>query len=158
MFNMHKALVMRSRAHCRAGHPVLILAAMAAVVASGLLSPTAPAGAPQTGSTAVSREAPPTDVSLASFGPHGTVVNKSRFDVKITKSWCASVSKPCSNADIKTLKPGKTSSGDIDGFEVPSGKRYSVEYNKFIGKDRRCVGSGWHKIDNTIVVKIYRTC
>ncbi|WP_157368046.1 hypothetical protein [Alloactinosynnema sp. L-07] len=94
----------------------------------------------------------------AAAGPHGTVANKLKTPVKITRSWCHSTNGPCANKDIVTLKAGGTSKGDIDGFHVPSGQRYYVEFDKLIGKEKRCVGSGWHKINDTIVARILRTC
>ncbi len=94
----------------------------------------------------------------AEAGPHGTVANKMSGSVKITRSWCASKHGPCSDKDVVVLKGGQTSKGDIDGYFVPGGTRYYVEYDKLIGKDKRCVGSGWHKIDDTIVARILRTC
>lgn len=98
------------------------------------------------------------DSPLAASGARGTVKNRSSFDIKITNGWCEERALPCSNKTISTLKAGRTSSGDIDGYEVPPGRRYSVLYDEFVGSDRRCVGPGWHKIGNTTVAKVDRTC
>ena len=89
---------------------------------------------------------------------HGTVVNKIKNSVNITRSWCKQTKGPCSNKDIMSLKPGSTSPKgvDIDGFQVPAGKKYYVEYDKLIGSDKKCVSAGWHKIDDTIVARIVK--
>lgn len=93
--------------------------------------------------------------ALTAVGLRGTVAN-----IKITRLWCKETDGPCSNNDVNTLNAGKTSRGDIDGFEVPSGKKYYVEFDEAVPfrEPRRCVGSGSHKIDNSMVARILRTC
>ncbi|MFI9450056.1 hypothetical protein [Amycolatopsis sp. NPDC052450] len=102
----------------------------------------------------------PAAIHAATFGTavHGTVRNNLSVPVKITTDWCKATKGPCRNSDIRTLKAKSTSSNDIDGFQVPNGKKYWVEYDALFGTEKRCVGSGWHKISDTTVARIHRTC
>lgn len=86
----------------------------------------------------------------------GTVYNGTNLVVKVTMSWCASRKAPCSNKDIKELKPKKSTHGwgDVDGYLVPDGYKFEVDYQRGPFQDTKSFGPGWHKITDEIVADI----
>jgi hypothetical protein len=86
----------------------------------------------------------------------GTVYNGTNLVVKVTMSWCAATKKPCSNKDIKELKPHKSTHGwgDVDGYLVPDGYKFKVDYQRGPFHDTKTFGPGWHKITDEVVADI----
>jgi hypothetical protein len=74
--------------------------------------------------------------------------------------WCASRNGPCSDKEVEELKPHKTTHGwgDVDGYYVPPGYQFKVEYQRAVTDDTKWFGPGWHKItdDNVAEIKSYR--
>ncbi|MBV9314897.1 MAG: hypothetical protein JO100_14470 [Pseudonocardia sp.] len=89
----------------------------------------------------------------------GTVHNGTDLVVKVTMSWCAASKKPCSDKDIKELKPHKSTHGwgDVDGYYVPDGYKFKVKYQRAISDKTKWFGPGWHKItdDNVASIESY---
>jgi hypothetical protein len=62
-----------------------------------------------------------------------------------------------SAAEIKELKPHKESTygwGDVDGYYVPPGYNFKVEYQRAFTDDTKWFGPGWHKITDDTVAEI----
>lgn len=95
--------------------------------------------------------------TATSSAVRGTVKNETDLTVKVTNHWCESKNGPCSDKEIKELKPGKSTDSwgeDIDGYQVPTGYKCDVKYDKFVGSEDKSLGAGWHKISDDIVARI----
>lgn len=124
-----------------------VLTATGAPMASDALTVTPVA---LTSSTAV----PATATSSA---VRGTVTNKTHLTIKVTNHWCDSKKGPCSENETKKLNPGKSTDNwnqDIDGYQVPTGYKCEVNYDRAVGGDTKSYGAGWHKITNDVVARI----
>jgi hypothetical protein len=90
----------------------------------------------------------------------GTVYNGTNLVVKVTMNWCLDNHGPCSNKDIKELKPHKSTHGwgDVDGYYVPDGYKFKVEYQRAFSDETEWFGPGWHKItdDNVASIESYK--
>ncbi|MBV9141907.1 MAG: hypothetical protein JO115_13480 [Pseudonocardiales bacterium] len=86
----------------------------------------------------------------------GTVYNGTNLVVKVTMNWCLAKNGPCGPTDIKELKPKKSTHGwgDVDGYLVPDGYKFKVDYQRGPLHETKSFGPGWHKITDEIVADI----
>lgn len=124
-----------------------VLAATGTPMATGALT-VAPVAL--TSSTAV-------PATAKSSAVRGTVTNKTDLTIKVTNHWCDSKKGPCGENEVKELKAGKSTDGwneDIDGYQVPTGYKCEVNYDRAVGGDTRSYSAGWHKISDDVVARI----
>ncbi|WNV83585.1 hypothetical protein [Umezawaea sp. Da 62-37] len=95
-------------------------------------------------------------VGACEFGICGTVVNGLDIPVDIALDWCEWESAPCESRGVHTLAAGSSSDSriDIDGFRVPDGLRYQVDFTYAFGAETTWLDPGWHKISTDTVAHI----